>query len=40
LLQRNNILNDVQHGFREGKPTERGTRVFLKNIQKAIKKKG
>jgi hypothetical protein len=34
-----NILNDTQHGFREGKSTERTTHVFLENIQKAIKKK-
>ena len=36
---KNNILNDIQHGFREGKSTETATHAFLKNIQKAIEKK-
>jgi hypothetical protein len=36
---KNNILNDIQHGFCEGKSTETAIHAFLKNIQKAIEKK-
>jgi len=34
-----NILNNVQHGFREGKSTETATHDFLENSKKAIEKK-
>jgi len=34
-----NILNEAQHGFREGKSTETATHAFLENIQKATEKK-
>jgi len=39
FLTKNGILDDAQHGFREGKPTETATHVFLENIQEAIEKK-
>jgi hypothetical protein len=39
FITKNNILNDAQHGFHEGKSTERAAHAFLKNIQKAIEKK-
>jgi len=39
FVTKNNILNDVQHGFREGKSTETATHVFLENIQKAVEKR-
>ena len=39
FVTKNNILNDAQHGFREGKSTETATHAFLENIQKAIEKK-
>ena len=29
---KNNVLNDAQHGFREGKSIERATHAFLENI--------
>jgi len=38
FVTKNNTLNDVQHGFREGKSTETATHGFLKNIQKPIEK--
>jgi hypothetical protein len=39
FVTKNNILNNIQHGFREGKSTETATHAFLENIQKAIEKK-
>jgi len=39
FVTKNNILNDIQHGFHEGKSTETATHAFLENIQKAIEKK-
>ena len=39
FVTKNNILNDVQHGFCEGKSTETATHDFLENIQKAIEKR-
>jgi hypothetical protein len=39
FITKNNILNDAQHGFCEGKSTETATHAFLENIQKAIEKK-
>jgi hypothetical protein len=36
FITKNNILNDAQHGFREGKSTETATHAFLENIQKPI----
>jgi len=36
FVTKTNILNDVRHGFREGKSTVTATHAFLKNIQKAI----
>ena len=38
FVTKNNIQNDVQHGFREGKSTEAATHAFLENIQKAVEK--
>ena len=32
FVTKDNILNDVQHGFREGKSTETATHAFLENI--------
>jgi len=39
FVTKNNILNDVQHGFHEGESTETAIHAFLENIQKAIEKK-
>ena len=39
FLTKNGILNDAQHGFREGKSTETAIHAFLKNIQESIEKK-
>ena len=39
FVTKNNILNDIQHGFCEGRSTETATHAFLKNIHKAIEKK-
>jgi len=39
FITKNNILNDAQHGFCEGKSTETATHAFLESIQKAIEKK-
>ena len=39
FIIKNNVLNDAQHGFREGKSTETATHAFLENVQKAVKKK-
>jgi hypothetical protein len=39
FVTKNGILNDAQHGFREGKSTETATHAFFKNIQEAIEKK-
>jgi hypothetical protein len=39
FITKNDILNDAQHGFREGKSTETATHAFLENIQKAIEEK-
>jgi hypothetical protein len=39
FVTKNGILNDAQHGFREGKSTETATHSFLENIQEAIKKR-
>jgi len=39
FVTKNNILNDIQHGFREGKSTETAAHAFLENIQKAVEKK-
>jgi hypothetical protein len=39
FITKNNILNDSQHGFREGKSTETASHDFLENIQKAVEKK-
>jgi hypothetical protein len=38
FITKKNILNDSQHGFREGK-TETAAHAFLENIQKATEKK-
>jgi hypothetical protein len=38
FIIKKNILNNDQHGFREGKSTETATHAFLENIQKAIEK--
>jgi len=38
FITKNNILNDVQHGFFEGKSTETATHAFHENIQKALEK--
>jgi hypothetical protein len=38
FITKNNILNDAQHGFREGKSTETAAHAFLENIHKAIEK--
>jgi hypothetical protein len=38
FITKNNILNNSQHGFHEGKSTETAAHAFLKNIQKAIEK--
>ena len=41
FIVKNNILNDVQHGFCEGKSTYteiQEIHTFLENIQKAMKK--
>ena len=32
FITKNNILNDAQHGFQEGKSTETATHAFLENI--------
>jgi len=34
FVTQNNILNDIQHGFRDGKSTETATHVFLKIFKK------
>jgi hypothetical protein len=39
FITKNNILNNTQHGFHEGKSTETVTHAFIENIQKAIEKK-
>jgi hypothetical protein len=39
FITKNNILNDVQHGFHKGKSAETAAHAFLENIQKAIEKK-
>jgi hypothetical protein len=39
FITKHNILNNVQHGFREGKSTETATHAFLENVQKAIENK-
>ena len=39
IVTKNNILNDVQHGFCEGKSTEMATHAFLENIKRAIEKR-
>jgi len=39
FVTKDNIINDVQHGFREDKSTETATHAFRDNIQKAIEKK-
>jgi hypothetical protein len=39
FITKNNILNDSQHGFCEGKSTETAAQVFLENIQKAVEKR-
>ena len=39
FVTKNNILNNVQHGFCECKSTETATDAFLENIQKAVEKK-
>jgi hypothetical protein len=39
FINKNNILNDAQNGFRKGKSTETVIHTFLENIQKAIDKK-
>ena len=39
FIVKSNILNDVQHGFHEGKSTETVIHAFLENIQRAIEKK-
>jgi hypothetical protein len=39
FITKNNILNDAQHGFREGKSTETATHAFVENIQRAVEKK-
>jgi len=38
FITKNNILNDVLHGFHEGKSTETGTHAFLENIKKSHRK--
>ena len=39
FVTKNNILNDIQHGFCEGKSTETATHAFLENIKIAIEKR-
>jgi hypothetical protein len=39
FITKNNILNDAQHGFHEGKSTEKATHAFLENIEKATEKR-
>ena len=39
FITKNNILNDAQHGFCEGKSTETATHAFLENIQNAVEEK-
>jgi hypothetical protein len=39
FINKNNILNDAQNGFRKGKSTETAVHAFLENTQKAIDKK-
>jgi hypothetical protein len=39
FITENNILNNAQHEFREGKSTETATHAFLENVQKAIENK-
>jgi hypothetical protein len=39
FITKNNLLNDAQHGFFEGKSTERATLAFLESIQKAMEKR-
>jgi hypothetical protein len=39
FITKNNILNDSQHEFHEGKLTEMAAQVFLEDIQKAVEKK-
>jgi hypothetical protein len=39
FITKNNILNDAQHGFREGKSTETAAHAFFENIHKAIEKR-
>ena len=39
FITKNNILNDIQHGFHEGKSTETVTHAFLENIKKATERK-
>jgi hypothetical protein len=34
FITNNNILNDSQHGFCGGKPTETAAHVFLKKLKK------
>ena len=36
FIVKNNILNEVQHGSREGRSTETAIHCFLENIQRAI----
>jgi hypothetical protein len=38
FVTKNGILNDAQHGFREGKSTETAIRAFLESILEAIEK--
>ena len=38
FVTKNNILNNVQHGFHEGKSTEIATHAFLENIKKSHRK--
>jgi hypothetical protein len=39
FITKNNILNNAQYGFPEGKSTETATHPFLENIQQAIENK-
>jgi hypothetical protein len=39
FITKNNILNDYQHGFREGKSIETADHAFLENIKKAVEKR-
>ena len=39
FITKNNILNNAQHGFCEGKLTETAIHSFLENVQKAREKK-